>query len=255
MDGANEWQVFRRITVPLLGAGARGGHRHADDQRAEDLRPGLHHRARLLAGRRERARPAAVPVVLRRRQQTRASAARSRVLLLLLVLPVMLVQHPPAAEGGAPMTAEARRSRDTSRHAPAAAPSRRAALGPARGRVGGGVMRVFLILVGLFWLVPTVGLLLSSLRDPARHRAPAAGGRCSPRRPSSPSTATRTLLDNDAITDSLLNTVLITVPATRAGRGHRLAGRLRLRLDGLPRPRLVVPGRGRRCWSYRSRWR
>ncbi|SCE55275.1 alpha-glucoside transport system permease protein, partial [Streptomyces sp. OspMP-M43] len=33
-------------------------------------------------------------------------------------------------------------------------------------RAGGGVMRVFLVLVALFWLMPTIGLLLSSLRGP-----------------------------------------------------------------------------------------
>ena len=35
-------------------------------------------------------------------------------------------------------------------------------------RAGGGVMRVVLVLVGLFWLMPTIGLLLSSLRSPER---------------------------------------------------------------------------------------
>lgn len=35
-------------------------------------------------------------------------------------------------------------------------------------RTGGGAMRVFLVLVALFWLMPSVGLLLSSLRSPQR---------------------------------------------------------------------------------------
>ena len=40
---------------------------------------------------------------------------------------------------------------------------------PARiaAGAGGGFMRVFLVLVGLFWLMPTFGLLISSLRGPA----------------------------------------------------------------------------------------
>ena len=45
VDGANEWQVFRRVTVPLLAPVLLGRPRHADDQRAEGLRPRLHHRA------------------------------------------------------------------------------------------------------------------------------------------------------------------------------------------------------------------
>ena len=77
VDGANEWQVFRRITVPLLAPVLVGRPRHPDDQRAEDLRPGLHHRAGLRPGRRQRARAPAVPVVVRRRTPTSGSAARS----------------------------------------------------------------------------------------------------------------------------------------------------------------------------------
>ncbi|MFD8027314.1 carbohydrate ABC transporter permease [Streptomyces sp. NPDC059717] len=80
-------------------------------------------------------------------------------------------------------------------------------------RVGGGLVRVFLIVVGLFWLVPTVGLLLASLRTPADMSASGWW-----RVFSEPSQLTfesyRRLLENGDITNSLLNTVLITVPAT-----------------------------------------
>ncbi|HLL34754.1 carbohydrate ABC transporter permease [Streptomyces sp.] len=80
-------------------------------------------------------------------------------------------------------------------------------------KLSGGAVRVFLIVVGLFWLVPTVGLLLSSLRstrdmnesgwwtvftEPARLTVDSY----------------EKLLENGDITDSLVNTVLITVPAT-----------------------------------------
>ncbi|MFF7737174.1 MULTISPECIES: ABC transporter permease subunit [unclassified Streptomyces] len=79
--------------------------------------------------------------------------------------------------------------------------------------VGGGVLRVFLIIVGLFWLVPTIGLLLSSLRAPEDI---AASGWWKVF--TEPSQITfdsyRKLLENDDITSSLLNTVWITVPAT-----------------------------------------
>ena len=78
---------------------------------------------------------------------------------------------------------------------------------------GGGVMRIFLLLVALFWLMPTVGLLLSSLRTPQDISASGWWKVFT-----SPSQLTvsnyRTLLDNHAITSSLWNTALITVPAT-----------------------------------------
>ncbi|KOU70994.1 sugar ABC transporter permease [Streptomyces sp. MMG1533] len=79
--------------------------------------------------------------------------------------------------------------------------------------VSGGLLRVFLIVVGLFWLVPTIGLLLSSLRPP---REMAASGWWEVF--SKPSQLTfesyDKLLQNSDITNSLVNTVLITVPAT-----------------------------------------
>ncbi|MET9368183.1 carbohydrate ABC transporter permease [Streptomyces griseoflavus] len=79
--------------------------------------------------------------------------------------------------------------------------------------VSGGLVRVFLIVVGLFWLVPTVGLLLASLRTP---RDMAADGWWTVFTEPSELTfgAYETLLGNDDITGSLLNTVYITVPAT-----------------------------------------
>jgi alpha-glucoside transport system permease protein len=80
-------------------------------------------------------------------------------------------------------------------------------------RLGGGAMRVFLILVALFWLMPTVGLLVSSFRSPTDI---AASGWWKVF--TSPAQLTVTnydqLLGNSTITSSLVNTVLITVPAT-----------------------------------------
>ncbi|MGX1513395.1 carbohydrate ABC transporter permease [Streptomyces collinus] len=79
--------------------------------------------------------------------------------------------------------------------------------------VSGGLVRVFLIVVGLFWLVPTIGLLLSSLRTPEDM---AASGWWKVF--TEPSRLTfqsyEELLENGDITSSLLNTALITVPAT-----------------------------------------
>ncbi|MEY9488270.1 alpha-glucoside transport system permease protein [Streptomyces calvus] len=81
------------------------------------------------------------------------------------------------------------------------------------GWVSGGAVRVFLIVVGLFWLVPTVGLLLASLRSP---RDMAADGWWQVFTEPSQLTfgAYETLLENEDITGSLLNTAYITVPAT-----------------------------------------
>ncbi|WP_210593577.1 carbohydrate ABC transporter permease [Streptomyces sp. GESEQ-35] len=79
--------------------------------------------------------------------------------------------------------------------------------------VSGGLVRVFLILVGLFWLVPTIGLLLSSLRPPEEMTISGWWDVFS-----KPSQLTfesyDKLLQNSGITDSLVNTLLITVPAT-----------------------------------------
>lgn len=74
-------------------------------------------------------------------------------------------------------------------------------------------MRIFLVLVALFWLMPTVGLLLSSLRG-ADDIAATGWWKVL----TAPSQLTfdnyATLLDNSTITHSLLSTVMITVPAT-----------------------------------------
>ncbi|GAA4549861.1 carbohydrate ABC transporter permease [Streptomyces collinus] len=79
--------------------------------------------------------------------------------------------------------------------------------------VGGGVLRVFLIVVGLFWLVPTIGLLLSSLRAP--EDISASGWWKVFTEPSQITfDSYAKLLENEDITSSLLNTVWITVPAT-----------------------------------------
>ncbi|MFF3512301.1 carbohydrate ABC transporter permease [Streptomyces sp. NPDC002573] len=79
--------------------------------------------------------------------------------------------------------------------------------------VSGGLVRVFLIVVGLFWLVPTIGLLLSSLRSPSDMSA--SGWWTVFSKPSQLTFESyQKLLENSDITNSLLNTVLITAPAT-----------------------------------------
>ncbi|MER5775951.1 carbohydrate ABC transporter permease [Streptomyces sp. NPDC002039] len=80
-------------------------------------------------------------------------------------------------------------------------------------RAAGGVLRVFLILAGLFWLVPTLGLLISSFLSPTGLNE---GGWWQAL--SAPSRLTADnyarLLADDTITGSLLSTVAIAVPAT-----------------------------------------
>ncbi|MFF6826325.1 ABC transporter permease subunit [Streptomyces longwoodensis] len=80
-------------------------------------------------------------------------------------------------------------------------------------KLGGGLVSAFLLVVGLFWLVPTIGLLISSLRPPDEMSASGWWKVFS-----EPSQLTfdsyQKLLENSDITNSILNTVLITVPAT-----------------------------------------
>ncbi len=91
--------------------------------------------------------------------------------------------------------------------------ARQSLAGRIAARAGGGAMRVFLVLVGLFWLMPTVGLLLSSLRDSSDIAA--SGWWQVFTAPAQLTTENYAqLLDNDTITNSLLSTILITVPST-----------------------------------------
>ncbi len=85
---------------------------------------------------------------------------------------------------------------------------------PARiaARTGGGALRIFLVVVGLIWLVPTIGLLVESLRNPAQY---ANGGWWNALAHPAQLTFSNysALLKNHAITSSFLNTIEITVPA------------------------------------------
>lgn len=88
---------------------------------------------------------------------------------------------------------------------------------PARiaARAGGGVLRVFLIVIGLIWLIPTFGLLVESLREPSSY---ASGGWWEAF--TNPAQLTldnySALLGDEAFTSSFFNTIEITVPATLA---------------------------------------
>jgi alpha-glucoside transport system permease protein len=76
-----------------------------------------------------------------------------------------------------------------------------------------GILQIVLILIAVFWLIPTVGLLIESLRNPADY---ANGGWWQVF--SHPAQLTwsnyNALFKNHALTTSLLNSVKIAVPAT-----------------------------------------
>ncbi|WP_371598181.1 carbohydrate ABC transporter permease [Streptomyces sp. NBC_00564] len=77
----------------------------------------------------------------------------------------------------------------------------------------GGALRVFLLLVALFWLVPAFGLLVSSFRDPTDIAA--SGWWKVFSAPAQLTTNSyQSLLENDDVTSALFNTIWITVPAT-----------------------------------------
>jgi alpha-glucoside transport system permease protein len=79
--------------------------------------------------------------------------------------------------------------------------------------LGGGVVQVFLALVAMMWLIPTIGLLIASLRPEAANSTNGWWNALS--KPSELTFANyRHILANSAITDAFWNTVLITVLAT-----------------------------------------
>jgi len=80
-------------------------------------------------------------------------------------------------------------------------------------RVGGIAARVVVVAIGLFWLLPTVGLAVASLRDPAANSATGWWHAVLAPRELTLDNYTR-ILQNDRIVGSLWNTVLITVPST-----------------------------------------
>ncbi|MDA2808981.1 carbohydrate ABC transporter permease [Nocardiopsis suaedae] len=90
---------------------------------------------------------------------------------------------------------------------------RRSAAARAAARLGSGAVQLLLVLIALFWLVPTLGLFVSSLRAPADNAS--SGWWTVLARPAELTLENYAgLLDNPAFVGSFWNTVLITVPAT-----------------------------------------
>ncbi|MEU6211495.1 carbohydrate ABC transporter permease [Streptomyces sp. NPDC090085] len=115
------------------------------------------------------------------------------------------------------MSGTATTAERTARRDGAGTPAGRGAGRTAGRRVAGalasGAVRVFLVLAGLFWLLPTLGLLVSSLLAPDDLNR--GGWWQVLTAPARLTTANyQRLLADDAITGSLLNTVAIAVPAT-----------------------------------------
>ena len=80
-------------------------------------------------------------------------------------------------------------------------------------RLGSGTLQAALALVALFWMVPVVGLLLVSLRSEADNTN--SGWWTVLLKPTELTLDNyRTLVDNDVLVQSFLNTVYISVPAT-----------------------------------------
>ncbi|HET7173554.1 MAG TPA: carbohydrate ABC transporter permease [Nocardioidaceae bacterium] len=80
-------------------------------------------------------------------------------------------------------------------------------------KFGGGVLRIFLIVVGLVWLVPTFGLLVESLRNPTQYTN--GGWWQAIVHPAQLTVANYSqLVHNSTMMDALFNTVKITLPAT-----------------------------------------
>ncbi|MFD6416497.1 carbohydrate ABC transporter permease [Streptomyces sp. NPDC060194] len=99
--------------------------------------------------------------------------------------------------------------------APAPGPARKPRSAAARiaSGVAGGAVRVFLVVVALFWLMPTVGLLVSSFRSPT-DIATSGWWKVLTAPAQLTAASYESLLQRDEITGALWNTVLITVPAT-----------------------------------------
>jgi alpha-glucoside transport system permease protein len=97
---------------------------------------------------------------------------------------------------------------------PPEAPRARRSLGARLARaVGRAPLNFLLIAVALFWLVPTIGLLVASLRTGSASES--SGWWSALTEPSQLTIENyRNLIDNPRMVDGLINTVLITVPST-----------------------------------------
>ncbi|MDP9862493.1 MULTISPECIES: carbohydrate ABC transporter permease [Streptosporangium] len=88
----------------------------------------------------------------------------------------------------------------------------RSALGRVVDRVGGGVVQAAMVLIGVFWLVPTLGLFVVSIRDETANNS--TGWWTVFTKPAELTLKSYGDLLATGFTASFWNTVLITVPTT-----------------------------------------
>ncbi|MER7206753.1 carbohydrate ABC transporter permease [Streptosporangium sp. NPDC000239] len=91
------------------------------------------------------------------------------------------------------------------------APSR-GPLGRAVDRIGGGLLQALMVVIGLFWLVPTLGLFVVSIRNETANNS--TGWWTALTRPAELTLRNYSDLLATGFTSSFWNTVLITVPTT-----------------------------------------
>src|SRR5204863_27356 len=147
------------------GTDCRAG--HADHQRTQDLRPRIHPRAGLLTRRGNRGRGRDVQGLLRRRPGQRARQRPRRP-----ALPTGGtgddLQHPAVAEGSDVSITSIERIPELQPAGTAVTgPPRRSLASRIATRLGGAAAYTVVLLLAAFWLLPTLGLFVESMRDPA----------------------------------------------------------------------------------------
>ncbi|GHH68880.1 sugar ABC transporter permease [Streptosporangium violaceochromogenes] len=89
---------------------------------------------------------------------------------------------------------------------------RRGVLGRLADRVGGGLLQVALVVIGVLWLIPTLGLFVVSIRDEAANNS--TGWWTALTKPAELTVRNYADLLAGGFTASFWNTVFITVPTT-----------------------------------------